>query len=344
MRYTVITDINKIDRRDWDLFVQEHPNGTVFQSSETYFLFKNAQNFEPVPVLVSDDKGIKGVLLAVIIKEYSSKIGFFTSRTVIYGGPLIDPSIKDISRVLDLLLKELIKKVKNKSIFIQFRNFFEWSEEYKDVFTQNGFQYLERLNFLVDTSTEQLVKKRMSKSKLRQIRKGLEAGAEIIEPENIEQVREFYNILYYLYKYRVKKPLPKWSFFESFYQQSKENKLGIIRLIKYDNKIIGGILSPVFPGKVIYEWYVCGLDLEYKHVYPSILATWAAIDYALKNNIRTFDFMGVGVPDKDYGVRDFKAKFGGEQVNYGRFGRINNKFLYAITEIGFNLLALLRRI
>ena len=344
MRYTVITDINKIDRRDWDLFIQEHPNGTVFQSSETYFLFKNAQNFEPVPVLVSDDKGIKGVLLAVIIKEYSSKIGFFTSRTVIYGGPLIDPSIKDISRVLDLLLKELIKKVKNKSIFIQFRNFFEWSEEYKDVFTQNGFQYLERLNFLVDTSTEQLVKKRMSKSKLRQIRKSLEAGAEIIEPENIEQVREFYNILYYLYKYRVKKPLPKWSFFESFYQQSKENKLGIIRLIKYDNKIIGGILSPVFPGKVIYEWYVCGLDLEYKHVYPSILATWAAIDYALKNNIRTFDFMGVGVPGKDYGVRDFKAKFGGEQVNYGRFGRINNKFLYAITEIGFNLLALLRRI
>jgi len=74
------------------------------------------------------------------------------------------------------------------------------------------------------------------------------------------------------------------------------------------------------------------------------MATWAAIDYALKNNIKAFDFMGVGVPDKDYGVRDFKAKFGGEQVNYGRFGRINNKFLYAITEIGFNLLALLRRI
>ena len=344
MCYTIITDINKIDKRDWDLFIQEHPNGTVFQTSESFDLFKNAQNFEPVPILVSDDKGIKAVLLGGIIKEYSSKIGFFTSRTVIYGGPLIDPSIKDIPRVLDLLLKELIKKVKNKSIFIQFRNFFEWSEEYKGVFTQNGFQYLDSLNFLVDTSTEQVVKKRMSKSKLRQIRKGLEAGAEIIEPENIEQVREFYNVLYYLYKFRVKKPLPKWSFFESFYRQSKENKLGIIRLIKYNNKIIGGILSPVFPGKVIYEWYVCGLDLEYKHVYPSILATWAAIDYALKNNIRMFDFMGVGVPDKDYGVRDFKAKFGGEQVNYGRFGRINNKFLYAITEIGFNLLALLRRI
>ncbi len=104
------------------------------------------------------------------------------------------------------------------------------------------------------------------------------------------------------------------------------------------------VLSPVFRDKVIYEWYICGLDQEYKHVYPSVLATWAAIDYAVKNNIKTFDFMGVGVPDRDYGVRDFKAKFGGEMVNYGRFGRINNKFLYAITEIGFNILAALRKI
>ena len=31
-------------------------------------------------------------------------------------------------------------------------------------------------------------------------------------------------------------------------------------------------------------------------------------------------------------------------VNYGRFGRINNKFFYAITEIGFNILALMRKI
>jgi len=103
-------------------------------------------------------------------------------------------------------------------------------------------------------------------------------------------------------------------------------------------------LSPVLPGKVIYEWYICGLDAEFKNVYPSILATWAAIDYANKNNIQMFDFMGVGVPGKDYGVREFKSKFGGEMVNFGRFGRVNNKFLYGITEMGFNLLALLKKI
>ncbi len=205
-------------------------------------------------------------------------------------------------------------------------------------------KYLERLNYLVDTTSEKDVRKRMSSSKMRQVKKGLKEGAEIVDPENIEQVKEFYKLLYYLYKYKVKKPLPEWSFFKSFYEQSKDGRLGIIKLIKYKDEIIGGILSPVLKNKVIYEWYICGMDREYKNLYPSVLATWAAIDYGVKNNLKIFDFMGVGVPDKDYGVREFKSKFGGEMVNYGRFGRINNKFLYAITEVGFNVLAWLKKI
>jgi len=184
----------------------------------------------------------------------------------------------------------------------------------------------------------------MSSSKLRQIKKGLQAGAVIDDPAGIEDVKAFYEILVYLYKYKVKKPLPDWNFFEDFYEQSKTGKLGIIRLVKYNNRIIGGILSPVFNNKSIYEWYVCGLDEEFKNLYPSVLATWAAIDYAIKNNISTFDFMGVGVPNRDYGVREFKAKFGGKLVNYGRFGRINSKFVYVITELGFNILSLLKKI
>ena len=184
----------------------------------------------------------------------------------------------------------------------------------------------------------------MSSSKLRQVKKGLKEGAEIIDPENLEQVREFYDILSHMYKVKVKKPLPKWSFFKNFYELSKQDKLGIIKLVKYNNRIVGGILSPVLKGKVIYEWYVCGLDTEFKKVYPSVLATWAAIDYANKNNIPVFDFMGVGVPDKHYGVREFKSKFGGEMVNFGRFGRVNNQFLYAITEIGYNILSALKKI
>jgi lipid II:glycine glycyltransferase (peptidoglycan interpeptide bridge formation enzyme) len=123
-----------------------------------------------------------------------------------------------------------------------------------------------------------------------------------------------------------------------------EGKLGIIRLVKYEDKIIGGILSPVTPGKTIYEWYVCGLDHEYKTLYPSVLATWSAIEYAVKNGLPYFDFMGVGIPERDYGVRDFKMRFGGERVNYGRFARVNNKWLYLAAEAGYNFMAAMKKI
>jgi len=343
MPITITTEINKIPVLEWDSFIDKHPHGTVFQSHSMYLLFQNTKKFKPVILAALDENKLTAILLAVIIKEYSSPIGFFTSRTVIYGGPLIDPSVKNSDEVLDSMLKELIHQVKNKSIFIQFRNFFDWDKQ-KQVFTNNGFNNLERLNLLVDTSSDEIIKKRMSNSKIRQVKKALKTGAEIIHPENIDQVNKFYDILYYLYKYKVKKPLPDRSFFENFYEQTKNGKLGVILLIKYNNEIVGGIVSPVHKGKIIYEWYICGLDKEYKEVYPSVLATWAGIDYAVKNNLRTFDFMGVGVPGRDYGVREFKKKFGGEMVNFGRFGRVNNKFLYSITEVGYNMLSWFKKI
>ncbi|NOX45353.1 MAG: peptidoglycan bridge formation glycyltransferase FemA/FemB family protein [Chlorobi bacterium] len=339
----ITTDINKISIPEWDSFIENHPNGTVFQSHAMYLLFKNTKKFKPILIAATNNNKLIGVLLAVIIKEYSSAIGFFTSRTVIYGGPLIDNSLEDLEEMLDLFLKKLIHKVKNKSIFIQFRNFFDWGKQ-KQVFIDNGFNNLERLNLLVDTSSEDTIRKRMSNSKLRQVKKSLKEGAKVIQPESIEQVNEFYDILYYLYKYKVKKPLPDRSFFANFYEQSKEGDLGVILLIKYQDQIVGGIVSPLHKEKTIYEWYICGLDREFKQIYPSVLATWAAIDYAAKNDIRVFDFMGVGVPNKDYGVREFKKKFGGEMVNFGRFGRVNNKFLYAVTEVGYNMLSWFRKI
>ena len=38
--------------------------------------------------------------------------------------------------------------------------------------------------------------------------------------------------------------------------------------------------------------------------------------------------MGAGKPGDNYGVRDFKAQFGGELVEHGRFLRINKPLVY----------------
>jgi len=90
--------------------------------------------------------------------------------------------------------------------------------------------------------------------------------------------------------------------------------------------------------KILYEWFVCGLDGEYKKIFPSTLATWAAIQFATENGFEYFDMMGAGKPDEDYGVREFKARFGGKLVEYGRFEIILHKFLYKIGVIAIKFL------
>lgn len=345
MELIIITGYKELIRLGWSEFVHSNPQGTVFQSPDMHELFDRAEKMQPVVVGAVDTGSGKlaGILLGVTIREMKGPAGRFSARTVVYGGPLTDPGLENPSAVVEKLLETLVREVRNTSVFIQFRNFRDMGPELP-AFGKRGFRFRERLNYIVDTSSRETVMDRMGQEKARQIRKALKNGAEIVAATVEEEIEELYRILHDLYRHKVKKPLPDRSFFLEFFRLMREGRLGTIRLVKLQGKVIGGIVCPVTPGKTIYEWYVCGLDQEYKECYPSVLATWAAIDFALNNGIPHFDFMGVGLPGRDYGVRNFKARFGGELVNYGRFARINGKGLYFIAETGYNLLAIFRKL
>lgn len=48
--------------------------------------------------------------------------------------------------------------------------------------------------------------------------------------------------------------------------------------------------------------------------------------------------MGAGEPGVPYGVRDFKAEFGGQLVEHGRFIHICKPMLYRIGKLGVKFL------
>ena len=342
MTLTVETNVNRVDRAAWQQFVMRHPHGNIFQSPAIYDLFSATKNYQPVFVaILNKSKQILGLLNAVIQKENQGPLGLLSSRTIIWGGPLISdnaPTGENAALICDTLLRTIIAQTQKRAIYIQFRNLFDLTP-FAKVFLQHGFSYQERLNYIVETDQEEEVKRRMSKSKVREINRGLKAGSQLIEPECLEQVEEFYCILKNLYRTKVKKPLPDWSFFEKFFEMSRENRLGRYFLIEHQKKIIGGSMCPIMTNQFIYEWYHCGLDREHKRFYPSVLATWAPIAHAIKNGVRGFDFMGAGRPDLDYGVREFKSKFGGKLVSFGRFERINRKVLYKMGKMGIQIMS-----
>jgi hypothetical protein len=68
------------------------------------------------------------------------------------------------------------------------------------------------------------------------------------------------------------------------------------------------------------------------------MATYAAMEYALQHGIVFFDFMGAGSPNEAYGVREFKSRFGGEEVEHGRFIVVLNQIKYNLGKFGLKFL------
>jgi len=321
MEIKKLENLNADITKRWESFVQNHPNGNFFQAPAAYQFFSGVEGYAPVMIYAEEENNIKGILSSVIIKELGIK-GYFSRRCIVYGGPIVKEDEKEIT---DNLLKELINLNARKTIYIEFRNLFDLSLN-KELFKINGFEYKDHYNFNLEILSLENNLKKLNKTRRWEINKSIKEGAEIVEAKELSDVKEFYAMLKSLYIKKVKKPLPEFSFFEQFFSLPT---LGKYFLVKYEGKTIGGTMCPIFRD-TIYEWYECSLDKEYKNIYPGSLATWAPIEYAAKNGLKYFDFMGAGKPDEDYGVRDFKSKFGGQLVNYGRYQKIYNVIVYSL--------------
>jgi len=349
-----ILSINNIDRTEWSALVKASATGTWFQTPEAFDFFASMPElFKPFAFGVACDPAgtqtkLRAVCVGYVTVEKSSLKQFLTRRAIIIGGPVIasDATDDEVIALLEAVRQQLMNERSQASsmlrkhsllndgpIYIETRNFNDYSR-WKDAFAAAGFEYRPHLNFHVDTSSAEMVETNLGKSRKRDIRTSLRDGATIIEKPSLEQVREYYAILEHLYKTRVKTPLFPFSFFEKLWQHND----GRFILVALNKEIIGGTVCVKQEGKCLYEWFACGRDGEWKTIFPSTLATYSGIRYAAEHGCERFDMMGAGKPDEAYGVRDFKAKFGGEEVEHGRFLCVTKPFLYQIGKIGVWLL------
>lgn len=328
----IIHHIEAIPGDEWERLLRESSTGSFFQSRECYELFSSLPElFTPFCFAVEEEGKVKGIIVGYVQKDGGRVKRFFTRRAIISGGPLLSEDISE--EALTALLTACRKKLRSQAIYVESRNFEDYSR-YKSVFERCGFKYVPHLNFHIDTTSEEVVEEHLGKGRKRDIRTSFRDGAEIVENPSIEQVRAFYLLLKDLYKRKVKTPLYPFSFFEYLYGRDYSRFL----LVSFNGKIVGGTVCVCQPGLAVYEWFACGEDGVYKTVYPSTLATYAGIRYAARNGYRYFDMMGAGAPGEKYGVRDFKAKFGGRLVEHGRYLCVMHPLLYAIGKTGVKLL------
>lgn len=327
-----LTKYCDIKIEQWTELLQSSQTSTWFQTPNAYTFFASLPDiFEPFVIAVENVERLKGVVVGYVTKEGNVIKQYFSRRAIINGGPLLADDITDVE--LKGLLDATNKYLKSKAIYIETRNFIDYSR-WRKVFEECGFTYKPHLNFHVNCIDWDNVENKIGKHRKKYIRLSLRDGARIIDNPTIAQIKEFYSVLSILYQEKVKMPLYQYSFFENLYN----SKFGKFLLIEYDNNIIGGSVCVYLEGKAVYEWFACGKDGVYKNIHPSSLTKYAGMKYANENGFYIFDMMGAGSPNEPYGVRDFKAEFGGDLVEYGRFIHVYNKILFLIGSFGVTIL------
>lgn len=303
----------------------------LFQSDAYYSFIESTGIFKPFRYDVLRGANLVGRIQGYIQKDGKALKSFLSRRAIVNAGPLFSEGIREDE--VRSLLEHCVRGLRGRAIYIETRNFRDYSA-FRPLFEQVGFVYEPHYDFIIDTANPEIVEDRMGKSRKRDVKTSLKNGAVIEMNPSREDVVAFYGVLENLYKTRVKTPLFPLSFFDKLYDVSFSKFI----LVRYEEEIIGGTVC-VYDDDTVYEWFACGKDGVYKNVYPSTVATYYGIRFAAENGFKRFDMMGAGAPgDGGYGVRDFKAKFGGELVEFGRYRYVANKPLYTLGRWAVNLM------
>ena len=85
-------------------------------------------------------------------------------------------------------------------------------------------------------------------------------------------------------------------------------------------------------------WFQSPEAYDFYASLPAVMRPFVIAVERVNEFLARFDVMGAGKPNVPYGVRDFKAEFGGQLVEHGRFLHICQPFLYRIGTLGVRLL------
>lgn len=328
-----ILNVNDIDLGNWESLVKTSSVATWFQTREAFVFFDSLSFMESFVMAVESGGVLKGLVVGYIQKDGGKLKQFFSKRAIILGGPLLADDITD--EELKALLKALKDGLKQKAIYIETRNFNDYSQ-WHGVFAECGFAYEPHYNVQIDTTSLEAVNGKLDRNRRRNIKKATGNGVVIDENPTEKDLEAFYAMLDELFRTKVKSPLYPYEFF------AKLRALPSSRFFMAKDacgKLLGGLVCIVLEGRAVYAWAACGDDQNHRDLSPSVMVNYAAICHAAKHGFPRFDFMGAGKPDDGgYGVRDFKLKFGGELVEYGRFVHICSALLFNLGKLAVKIM------
>lgn len=312
----------------WDEFVAQHPRGNVFHTSQMVSVFEAAKGHTPLPLAAVSASGeILSLLVATRVQTLPNVFGAVSSRSIWYAEPLCHDTPESIDSLCELI-KEHDRIFRRRVLFAEIRPLFAPGPE-RIALERCGYEFLDHLNFILDTTRQKdELWKGMRDTLRKSVRKCEQSGFVFRHLDNPDSVDLLYSFLQDTYGH-ADVPLADRSLFEAAYKILKPlNMVEFVAVYDGDKPLAVDVML-VF-NKQVFMWY--GGSIRMTGLSPVAYLQWREIDWSCEHGIERYDFGGAGWPDIPYGVRDFKAKFGGELVCYGRYRKVYSRWKMALAE------------
>lgn len=325
--------VNTLPEEDWRRFIEEHPDGNIFHTPEMFQVFGHSKGHKPKLWAATQNGRILVLFLPVDVNLWNGILRPLTTRAISYGSVLCVPG-KEGQEALGQLLHTYKCRTAGEALFTELRNQSDLGL-YQGVLESNGFVFEDHLNYIIDLSKPiEEIWKCLHPGARTNIRKAHKNRVDIQEVTTADKIPDVYSVLYKVYKH-IRVPLAHLSLFEAAFEILFPRGMIKFFTAQVDNACIGTAVRLLYKD-TIYDWYA-GVLRDNNSYKAHDLLNWHVFDWGNHNGFCRFDFGGAGKPNQDYGPRDFKAKFGGTLVNYGRYMYVHHPGLFLVSEWGYQM-------
>ena len=325
-----------IDYRDdpelWDAYVRSHPKGCVFHLSDMLEAFSATPKHEVFArMTVSDEGRVLALLAAVRVETLSGLASGFASRSIFYAEPICE-----FSNAGDAALRGLIAEhdgsMQRRTLFAEVR-YIAAADWERQPLESAGYEFADYLNYEVDTRlASETLFRQLGKSTRNKIRRSDKRDIDILVDTSHGGIERMYPLVCTSYD-RAGIPVVDIALFHETLDRLPAGSVQI-RIARFEGQDVAAGIGLVFRGR-FFAWY--GGARRIQGLPPFDCLTWDEIRWCADHGMDCYDFGGAGWPEEEYGPRDFKAKFGGELVHYGRHRKVYRKLATTLAKQSFRI-------
>jgi lipid II:glycine glycyltransferase (peptidoglycan interpeptide bridge formation enzyme) len=308
--------VHHLNRDHWRDFVDTHPDGNIFQTPELFEVYSRTRGYKPLLWAVTDVQGqIQALHLPVRVTLRNGVLHYLTTRNVNFGSVLANEN-EEGRKALSLVLEKYNQEVSRAIMFTELRNVRDQGA-FQDIFQQHGYHYQPHLNYFLELDRDHYdILQSFSRSTRSHIRKNVREEAVIVkEITEAGMLPLFYELVKMTYSH-ARIPLADISLFQEAFKILVPK--GMARFtIAFVNGIPASAAVTIQYKDVVYGWYN-GVNRSFRPHYPNEFIIWEQMKWGSENGYRVFDFGGAGNLNRESGVRDFKLKFRGSLIEFGR--------------------------